>query len=122
MVTSSVTSSRLAPAWSGHFTLLSGAAKSCIPDRLSRQFLTTSGSPATLGPPGSWPETGLRHFSPRSTPNGRRARFGGRWRRDCPVNQAELLQYVVETLEELGIDYMIGLKRRPLFQTGRACF
>src|SRR5437867_3908783 len=32
MVTSSVTSSRLAPAWSGHFTLLSGAAKSCIPD------------------------------------------------------------------------------------------
>ena len=38
------------------------------------------------------------------------------------MNQAELRQYVVETLEELGIDYMIGLKRRPLFQTGRACF
>src|SRR6266446_6440729 len=32
MVTSSVTSSPPAPAWSGHFTLHSGAAKSCTPD------------------------------------------------------------------------------------------
>src|SRR5206468_73961 len=89
------------------FHVALGSGQIMYPRQLSRQFLTTSGSPATLGPPGSWPETGLRHFSPRSTPNGRRARFGGRWRRDCPVNQAELLQYVVETLEELGIDYMI---------------
>src|SRR5712691_886517 len=56
MVTSSVTSSRLAPAWSGHFTVLSGAAKSCIPD---------SGSL-----PGCWPGQagpGLEH--PRRRPS-----------------------------------------------------
>ena len=59
--------------------------------------------------------TGLWHFSARSTPNGRQTRFGDRWRKDCPVNQAELLRYVVETLEELGIDYMIGGSQASIY-------
>src|SRR2546425_12196627 len=48
MVTSSVTSSPPAPAWSGHFTLHSGAAKSCTPDTGSDRELTVGFVRSTL--------------------------------------------------------------------------
>src|SRR2546426_8953403 len=48
MVTSSVTSAPLAPARSGHFTLLSRAVKSCAPDTDWSPGLTAADSAASL--------------------------------------------------------------------------
>ena len=42
MVTSSVTTSPSAPVWSGHFTSLSGAVKSCAPDTIKTHPLTSA--------------------------------------------------------------------------------
>src|SRR5438128_565538 len=64
MVTSSVTSSPLAPAWSGHFTLHSGADKSCTPHSPAQSPLTGP----LIGQIVAYPATGM---APDLTPSPR---------------------------------------------------